>query len=265
MDVTQNLSNNNKFIKFQNEGFIVEENFLDQDNLIDLQQQMRLIFWTQVVANNLDKTVDNFEEGIELLFIKNYTVFKNCGKHVQHLIDVWKLGVSKKIINYLMNVCRLQFPSICTRPVVMFNSKTLATNDIYHTVPFHQDAKSMQGSDNAIVVWFPLQHTTEDLGPLQIIPKSHKKGIIAKEINEFGFGFVDNSLYNVEDIKSLTCKLGDIVFFDSKLIHGSGNNTSSLIRWSCQYRYNDLLDTNFIQRGYPHPYLYRPMTEEEMK
>ena len=41
MDVTQNLSNNNKFIKFQNEGFIVEENFLDQDNLIDLQQQMR--------------------------------------------------------------------------------------------------------------------------------------------------------------------------------------------------------------------------------
>ena len=130
MDVTQNLSNNNKFIKFQNEGFIVEENFLDQDNLIDLQQQMRLIFWTQVVANNLDKTVDNFEEGIELLFIKNYTVFKNCGKHVQHLIDVWKLGVSKKIINYLMNVCKLQFPSICTRPVVMFNSKTLATNDI---------------------------------------------------------------------------------------------------------------------------------------
>ena len=79
------------------------------------------------------------------------------------------------------------------------------------------------------------------------------------------FGFVDDSLYNIKEVKSLTCNLGDIVFFDSKLIHGSGDNTSSLIRWSCQYRYNDLLDTNFIQRGYPHPYLYRPMTKEEMK
>ena len=60
-------------------------------------------------------------------------------------------------------------------------------------------------------------------------------------------------------------KLQDIVFFDSKLIHGSGNNISSLIRWSCQYRYNDLLDRTFIDKGYPHPYLYKPMKEEEMK
>ena len=109
MDVTQNISNNNKFIKFQNEGFIVEEKFLDQDILLDLQQQMQLVFWTQVVANKLDKDVDNFGEGIELLFIKNYTVFKNCGKHVQHLIDVWKLGVSKKIKNFLLNVCNFNF------------------------------------------------------------------------------------------------------------------------------------------------------------
>ena len=64
MDVTQNISNNNKFIKFQNEGFIVEEKFLDQDILLDLQQQMQLVFWTQVVANKLDKSVDNFAEGI---------------------------------------------------------------------------------------------------------------------------------------------------------------------------------------------------------
>ena len=36
--------------------------------------------------------------------------------------------------------------------------------------------------------------------------------------------------------------MGDVLFFDSKLIHASGENISHSTRWSCHFRYNDLLD-----------------------
>ena len=51
------------------------------------------------------------------------------------------------------------------------------------------------------------------------------------------------------------------LFFSSLLVHQSGTNMSSSIRWSCHFRYNNLLEPTFIARGYPHPYLYRPQEE----
>jgi len=245
---------------FKNNGFIVERDFLDKNYLLEMLEVMQKVFSIQI--EELLPFQENLDDGMKALFHQDYRVFKNCGKQVQHLVDVWKLGVSHTLLTYLTKVCEMRFPNICTRPVVMFNNRSLATNDVYHTVPFHQDAKSMDGSDNAVVVWIPLQQTNHDLGPLQVIPSSHKRGVIADEIDDFGFGYVNPDLYDDDDILNLPCSLGDVIFFDSKLIHGSGINHSTHTRWSCQFRYNDLLDTSFIKKGYPNPYLYKPVKDD---
>jgi hypothetical protein len=44
-------------------------------------------------------------------------------------------------------------------------------------------------------------------------------------------------------------------------IHRSGENTSNSIRWSCHFRYNNLCEPTFIQRGFPHSYIYKPQDE----
>ena len=63
-----------------------------------------------------------------------------------------------------------------------------------------------------------------------------------------------------EDFISISnLEAGDIVFFNSKLVHKSGNLSCNDIRWTAQFRYNDLLESNFIERGYPHPYVYKPV------
>jgi len=266
MDITENIQYKNKINQYIENGFLVEKQFLDPVLLQDILSQMQLIFWTQARKLDLvtDKTVTT-EDVMIALFNHDFTIFKNCGKQVQHLIDVWRLCVNNKMIDYLMNVCGITFPNICTRPVVMFNNAKLAKEDVYHTVPFHQDAQSMKGSRNAVVCWIPLLDVLENLGPLNVVPGSHLGELVADEIDDYGFGYVSEDKFNKEDVISLPCQLGDVVFFNSYLIHGSGVNTSwNRTRWSIQFRYNDMFDLQFIEEGYVNPYLYRPMKREEL-
>jgi phytanoyl-CoA hydroxylase len=53
----------------------------------------------------------------------------------------------------------------------------------------------------------------------------------------------------------------NIKIFNSFLVHKSGNNITNDIRWSCHMRYNDLEDKSFKDRGYPNPYIYKPIDE----
>jgi ectoine hydroxylase-related dioxygenase (phytanoyl-CoA dioxygenase family) len=114
----------------------------------------------------------------------------------------------------------------------------------------------MQGSSNACVIWVPLVDCSKELGALQVLPSSHKNGLQTTSV-ENGFGMVD-----VDGTwTDLECKAGDAVIFHSMLVHRSGQHSSDNIRWSCHFRYNDLLDPAFIERGFVHPYIYEPVKE----
>ena len=148
----------------------------------------------------------------------------------------------------------------------MFNSISLSSNEGYHTLSAHQDSISMRGASNAVVVWLPLAEISQELGPLQIVPSSHLKGNLAGDIDEFGFGVIPDSMFKDEDFTSLEgMGPGDVVIFNSHLVHRSGKLwTDSGIRWTLQFRYNDLLDERFVEEGFTNPYIYRPMTKEDV-
>jgi ectoine hydroxylase-related dioxygenase (phytanoyl-CoA dioxygenase family) len=116
----------------------------------------------------------------------------------------------------------------------------------------------MGGSEDAIVVWFPLTNVTRELGALEVVPGSHTRGLLTSRFLE-GFGLVD--CYEDKDFVSVPLGMGDALFFNSYLVHRSGNNVTDNIRWSCHFRYNNLDDTTFINKKYPHPYIYTPTTK----
>lgn len=260
--VFNSIDSNYTFQIYNEKGFVVEKNFFDKDELVEIYCQITQVFWIQARRLGLADISMSEEDYISNLFNHNFEVFKNCGKQIQHLIDVWKLSTSDTLVNYLINTLKLSFPNICTRPVVMLNSPRFSKNEVNHTVPFHQDAKSMQGSDDAVVVWFPLVNTGIPLGALKVIPGSHKLGVVAEDINEHGFGYVKDKYIEKDKIISLPCSLGDVVFFNSRLIHSSGTNSTEKARVSCQFRYNNLDDSSFKEKGYPHPYAYYPIKKD---
>jgi hypothetical protein len=124
----------------------------------------------------------------------------------------------------------------------------------------HQDWRSMQGSLDSVVVWLPLVDVDRALGALEVVPGSHRWGLLAADM-------ADSYGHNTEDaqaridpgaLRSMELERGDAVFFSAFLVHQSGTNVTEAIRWSCHFRYNNLRDPTFVARGFPHPYLYRP-------
>ena len=98
----------------------------------------------------------------------------------------------------------------------------------------------------------------ETLGPVEVVPGSHKQGLLTTEVVH-GFGKVDR--YDDGSFRLTEARQGDAIFFSAFMVHRSGTNSTESIRWSCHFRYNNLRERTFIDRGYPHPYIYRPQEE----
>ena len=264
MGIINSLNNHALKQGFEENGYITLKNAFGVSQINNILSETQSIFMIQAQHREIDTS--NLSSSMRNLFANHRKVFKNCGKQAQHLVDAWSLSCDENLINILINVCGLRFPNICTRPVTMFNSISLASNEGYHSLASHQDSVSMRGSSNSVVVWVPLVEISKDLGPLQIVPSSHLKGNLAGDIDEFGFGVIPDSMFKDEDFTSLEgMGPGDAVIFNSHLVHRSGKLwTDSGIRWTLQFRYNDLLDERFVEEGFTNPYIYRPMTKEEL-
>ena len=117
----------------------------------------------------------------------------------------------------------------------------------------------MQGSLDAIVVWVPLMDIDRALGALEMIPGSHKLGLLQAEMMD-GYGNSEES-GDESGAVPVEVEAGDALFFSAFLVHQSGTNVADAIRWSCHFRYNNLHEPTFVERGFPHPYIYKPQEE----
>ena len=116
----------------------------------------------------------------------------------------------------------------------------------------------MQGSLDATVVWVPLMDIDAALGAIEVVPGSHRRGLLTTEVVN-GFGKVEG--FGDSDFVPIETRSGDVLVFSAFLVHRSGTNSTDSIRWSCHFRYNNLAERTFVERGYPHSFVYRPQQE----
>jgi phytanoyl-CoA hydroxylase len=246
---------------YRREGYLHLRSFFPRTEIESVRRDALRVFEQQnrasEAATNLCRSDDDSEQALFQLFREDVTRFANCGKQVQHLMSLHRLSLDSRILDLLAGL-GLAFPNISTRPVLYFNSRHLATKEVYWRVFAHQDWRSMQGSLNSVVVWLPLHDIDRDLGALEIVPGSHRLGLLTSEVVE-RFGKVER--FSDSDFQSVEVEQGDLFVFSAFLVHRSGTNSTDSIRWSCHFRYNDLAERSFIDRGYPHAYVYHPVDE----
>lgn len=243
---------------FNKDGFVLLPSLFSRHEVEQVRQDAKDVFIRQMMSHGTlavsTPTEAEFESALYRFFTEEQAAFINCGKHIQHLVSLHRLGVDERVLE-LMRAYGMEVPCISTRPVLFFNSRHLATKEAYWKTPPHQDWRSIQGSLNSLVLWLPLVDIDHSLGALEIIPGSHRKGLLSTRLDE-SFGVVDN--IPDEEFVPVPVSAGDGLLFSTFLIHRSGNNTTPSIRWSCHFRYNDLAEDTFIRRCYPHTYLYKP-------
>ena len=121
-------------------------------------------------------------------------------------------------------------------------------------VPWHQEIVYYVPRSDFIQTWAPLiVDATVANGTIEICPGSH--GEIAKQ--SYHEGEDDYYKYVVDDdvIKkynpiSVEMKLGQLLIFNSKLIHRSGNNQSNQVRYSLVGINHHISNENFIPQRF---------------
>ena len=192
------------------------------------------------------------QTGVEKVVVSypNLSVFVGFDSEI---ITEIRLAEAAKEIGY-------EFPIIGVRPAMQFNSRYLSKGGSHWKLGSHQDWRTGQGSLDSAVCWFPLVDCGADLGSLQIIPGSHRNGLLDAQGNGY-LGTIKEELPEDKFVQT-SFEVGDLLLFSAFLVHRSGENSTQNIRWSIQLRYNNMEEKTFQERGFPMPYIYKP--EEEL-
>jgi phytanoyl-CoA hydroxylase len=224
-------------------GYWLAEGLLATDKIKDILEDIEILF-RQFSKNCGDQAIME-------VFRNDFEAFMGCAHLCRKLPQIYELAGSLQ--QTLIENCGLRMPVLNTKPIISFSSRHTAKKEEYWKIGPHQDWASNLGSTNGITVWIPLQDVDDDLGPLQVIPRSHLFGYMEHEgvppilkSDLVSRVLLDNKWHSVP------MKAGDVLFFRTLLIHQSGENkTNDKIRKSIHLRYNDALEQSFIDRKYP--------------
>lgn len=100
-------------------------------------------------------------------------------------------------------------------------------------VEWHQDwAFYPHTNDDLLAFGLMLEDVTEDNGPLQVIPGSHRGPVLSHHMNGVFCGAVDpdDPEFQAEKIVTLTGKAGDMTVHHARTLHGSAPNVSDRAR-----------------------------------
>lgn len=106
----------------------------------------------------------------------------------------------------------------------------------------HQDWAALQTGLNAVVVWIPLTDVTLDNWPVELVPGSHKLGLLPakpgahySEVDTTGMEFVP-----------IEMKRGDVLFFSAFTVHRT-RTPGKGFRAAISHRYEDAADPWFLE------------------
>ena len=128
-------------------------------------------------------------------------------------------------------------PEILAHP--QFNSRAKLPHQQATVVPWHQDLGYLdpEATETFMVnCWIPLVDATMEMGAMQVIPGSHRWGLLPHEQVDGYLGFREESLPPHES-RDCPMRLGGVVLLQHQVVHRSVPNTSPKVRWSLDLRY----------------------------
>jgi hypothetical protein len=130
------------------------------------------------------------------------------------------------------------------------------------TLPWHQDYPYIPLVTPActVVIWIPIWDCSEEMGPPEFVPGSHKWGPL--EVREVPSANSRRMIQTIPldrvrecEAMSSVCrpvKAGDAVAFDICTVHRSGTNRAKdRIRWSITCRYNNVFAPHYLPKYLP--------------
>lgn len=241
---------------YRQQGYVIIKQFFDIADIDAIRQQVKQAF--SAVSDDFQ----SMDASLPELYDNNFQAYHGAAKLANHVTALHQLGTQPKLLDTLKEF-GLKQPVIAARPLMWFHSPKVAKTARYARLPAHQEWSNMQGSLNAMVAWTPLAPVTKEMGRLQVIPGSHLRGLlpfVGNEAEDYPFSIPAKHIDEADFIEA-EVELGDLLLFSAFLIHRSGDNQSNKIRWTCNFRFNDMTCPRFVARHYLNPFQFDVSTQ----
>ena len=151
------------------------------------------------------------------------------------------------------NICERTYgenPVLCLR--AMFMNKPAGEGTL---LPWHQDGTGAWRLSIApqVTIWTALDPMTVDNGAMQIVPGSHKLGILNK--GHYTSAADIEAHASASDVVDLTAEAGEAILIHNWMLHRSGVNDTTGPRRAYSIAYMDA-DTVAVESGEPFPVIF---------
>lgn len=241
------------FLEFQEEGFLILENFVSPTICDQLRQQtakLVLEFEPQTIKNifttNEQSRISNkyfFDSSEKINFFFEESAFDNEGNLRQSKeLSINKIGHALheldnvfKGFSYSNKIANLATELALKNPAIIQSMYIFKQPNIGGEVNCHQDSTFLYTEPEPVIgLWFALEDATIENGCLWAIPKAHKLGLKSRFIratdDTTSFKILDNTQWDLTKLIPLEVKKGSLIVLHGLLPHLSYANKSRFSR-----------------------------------
>jgi phytanoyl-CoA hydroxylase len=244
--------------EYKTNGYTVVRDLLPVDRLESINAEIAALFEAQLRYLQLPVTPggsrEAFRDNAKRLLDADVSRYIATARMSQELPSVAQVLISDPIVN-LGRQFGITFPIASTKPIVHIMADALKIPGGYHTSPPHQDWRSMQGSLDSIVLWMPTVPVKTNSHALQVVPGSHKLGLL-DTVEHIMTPTVADSRITDAGFVPVPTEPGDVIVFSSFMVHRTGDEDDGLVRIALSTRFNNADEPTFVERGFPTTYKY---------
>jgi ectoine hydroxylase-related dioxygenase (phytanoyl-CoA dioxygenase family) len=252
------LLSKNKLSEFGSEGYLVQKNLLDNN---DIDKLRKIIYLVYKKLNPHDSELERLDQPWNQLAFDHVLLQFRKDDPVKFGVLYDTCQQSMPFLNLVMNPKILE----CAASILNDEPENLsfsgnllrmdAPQDTRNTLSWHQDRSYFfQNADgnHGLVVAVALQDTATELGALTVCPGSHKEGFLKPDLfNEDNRNLsvqrpIPSDVLNRYSEINMEMKQGDVLFIHMHLFHASGFNSSDQFRFTAIGRYHLFLKDDFV-------------------
>ncbi len=242
--------------QYYRDGYCIIKGCIDTVHISHITDAMHTLFRLQLHYMDIPASPhtgrEAFYDDARALFTADITRYKKTLAASIHVAPMYQLTSSPDILAALHTYLGIQHVLIPSHGILHMMAEELRIPGGYLETPPHQDWMSMQGSLDGVTLWTPLFPMTPGVHPLELVPGSHRQGLLASNKGEHYV--VDECMYQEDDFIPLYAEPGDCILFHCFTLHRSGKGTKPGFRAGVSFRYMNMEDPSYIRRTYPNGY-----------
>jgi|ACXJ01.1.fsa_nt_gi ectoine hydroxylase-related dioxygenase (phytanoyl-CoA dioxygenase family) len=244
--------------EFKKNGYYVAKGLINPTIIKNTIDSLNKTVMSQVnlISGSKDSDKNDIFTNLKKLFKGDINRYKKIVGELWRKESVYSLTNSTSITEFLKDEFYWEDLFVPGGQVVHIMAEELKIPDGYFGLVPHQDFPSVQGSLNGAVVWIPLVNVDKNNFPLEVIPRSHLRGLAPMISHGASTWEVDPKWYDQNQFLPVEVNVGDVIFMSMFTIHRSSKNgTLGSFRLAISTRFDDANEPTFIERSFPTAYI----------